>query len=109
MIIQLTPAAITQIKALLERQGKHGGHRLRVKIMGGGCSGLQYGLSFDDQTGEMDTIEDYDGVGVIVDPKSAIYLTGSTVDFEDTLMASGFKVNNPHATTTCGCGESFSV
>ena len=107
-MVQLTTAAIAQLRVLLNREDRHG-QRLRVKIIGGGCSGLQYGLSFDDQCGEMDMIEDYDGVGVIVDPKSAIYLTGSTVDFEDTLMASGFKVNNPHATTTCGCGESFSV
>ena len=107
-MVQLTTAAIAQLRVLLNREDRHG-QRLRVNIIGGGCSGLQYGLSFDDQYGEMDMIEDYDGVGVIVDPKSAIYLTGSTVDFEDTLMASGFKVNNPHATTTCGCGESFSV
>ena len=80
-----------------------------MKVVGGGCSGLQYQLSFDDQIRESDSAIDASGVRVIVDEKSALYLVGSTLDFVDTLQESGFKIQNPNAENTCGCGQSFAA
>lgn len=106
---EVTPSAAERIKALLDRDGRLDSHGLRMKVVGGGCSGLQYQLAFDDQVGEHDTAFDSNGVKVIVDEKSALYLTGSVLDFVDTLQESGFKMVNPNASSTCGCGESFSA
>ncbi len=106
-LIEVTESAAGQIRSLLEREGKVGSHGLRMKVVGGGCSGLRYELAFDDQVGETDTELDAGGVRVIVDEKSALYLVGTSLDFVDGLQESGFKMSNPNATTTCGCGESF--
>ena len=76
-------------------------------MVGGGCSGLRYELAFDERVGENDTELEIGGVRVIVDEKSALYLVGTTLDFVDTLQESGFKMINPQAKSTCGCGESF--
>jgi iron-sulfur cluster assembly protein len=108
-LIQVTEPAIRRIHELLEKEGKLETHGLRMKVIGGGCSGLRYELAFDDQVGERDTEIDSDGVRLIVDEKSALYLTGTVLDFVDTLQESGFKMNNPNATSTCGCGESFNA
>jgi len=78
--------------------------KLRIKVVGGGCSGLRYELMLDDCVSEDDTVIDK----VIVDQKSALYLTGSSLEYTDTIMESGFKILNPNATNTCGCGDSFS-
>jgi iron-sulfur cluster assembly protein len=78
-------------------------------VIGGGCSGLRYELAFDDQISDLDTEVAANGVRVIVDDKSALYLVDTTLDFVDTLQESGFKINNPNAESTCGCGESFGV
>jgi iron-sulfur cluster assembly protein len=108
-LIQVTPPAAERIHELLEKEGKAETHGLRLKVVGGGCSGLRYELAFDDQIGERDTELRVNGVRLIVDEKSALYLTGTELDFVDTLQESGFKMNNPNASTTCGCGESFNA
>ncbi len=107
-LLEVTESAADRIKQLLEREGKAGAtHALRVRVIGGGCSGLQYQLGFDDQIHEDDTVLSTGGVRVVVDEKSALYLSGTTLDFADSLMETGFKMKNPNAKTTCGCGESF--
>jgi iron-sulfur cluster assembly accessory protein len=106
-LINVTETAAERIRELLEKDGKLGTHGLRMKVIGGGCSGLRYELAFDDRVSEADTEVESSGVRVIVDDKSALYLAGTTLDFVDTLQETGFKMNNPNATSTCGCGESF--
>ncbi len=108
-MITVTEAAAARIGELLERDGKLESHGLRMKVVGGGCSGLQYELSFDDQLGELDTQIEAGGARVVVDEKSALYLAGSTLDFVDSLQESGFKIENPNANNTCGCGQSFAA
>ena len=106
-MIQVTPPAAERIRALLDKEGKLESHALRLKVVGGGCSGLRYELAFDERVNENDTELESGGVRVIVDEKSALYLVGTTLDFVDTLQESGFKMINPQAKSTCGCGESF--
>jgi len=106
-LIEVTTPAAERIRELLEKEGKQATHGLRMKVIGGGCSGLRYELAFDDKITEADTEVEASGVRVIVDDKSALYLVGTTLDFVDTLQESGFKMNNPNASSTCGCGESF--
>ncbi|MEE8508352.1 MAG: iron-sulfur cluster assembly accessory protein [Myxococcota bacterium] len=106
-LIEVTETAAERIRDLLEKEGKVESHGLRLKVVGGGCSGLRYELAFDDQIGDEDTELDQGGIRVIVDEKSALYLVGTTLDFVDTLQESGFKMLNPNAKNTCGCGESF--
>lgn len=106
-VVEVTPAAASRIKALLDREGKLETHGLRMKVVGGGCSGLQYQLGFDDRIGDADEVIEAGGARVFVDEKSALYLAGSSLDFVDTLQESGFKVVNPNAKDSCGCGQSF--
>ena len=106
-LVEVSESAAERLKELLDREGKLGTHALRMKVVGGGCSGLQYQLAFDDAVKETDTQVEAGGVRVIVDEKSALYLVGTTLDFVDTLQESGFKMENPNASSTCGCGESF--
>ncbi len=106
-LVSVTEAASEQIKRLLDTEGKIQTHALRMKVVGGGCSGLQYQLAFDDRDKEGDTQVTSGGVRVVVDEKSALYLMGTTLDYVDSLMESGFKIENPNAKTTCGCGQSF--
>jgi iron-sulfur cluster assembly protein len=106
-MIEVTEAAASQIKRLLDHEGKAESHALRMKVVGGGCSGLQYQLAFDDQVRDADHEVEAQGVRVLVDEKSALYLKGSSLDFVDTLMESGFKIVNPNAKSSCGCGQSF--
>ncbi len=106
-VLTITEAAAGKVKQLMERDGRDEGFGLRVKVVGGGCSGLQYQLMFDDQLSEWDQESEQNGVKVRVDTKSAVYLVGSTVDYVDDLNGSGFKIENPNATSTCGCGQSF--
>ena len=106
-LIDVTESAAQQIQHLLSKEGKVESHALRMKVVGGGCSGLRYELAFDDRIGDADTQVEAGGVRVIVDEKSALYLVGTTLDFVDTLQESGFKMENPNANSTCGCGESF--
>ena len=106
-VIQVTDPAAERIRDLLDKEGKRESHGLRLKVIGGGCSGLRYELAFDDRVNENDTELEVGGIRVLVDEKSALYLVGTTLDFVDTLQESGFKMHNPNAKTTCGCGESF--
>jgi iron-sulfur cluster assembly protein len=106
-VIEVTPPAAERIRDLLAKDGKLESHGLRLKVVGGGCSGLRYELAFDDRVNENDSELEVGGIRVIVDEKSALYLVGTTLDFVDTLQESGFKMVNPNAKSTCGCGESF--
>jgi iron-sulfur cluster assembly protein len=106
--VTLSEAALKEVKRLINVQGiTEGGLRLGVK--GGGCSGLSYTINFDEKIGQYDSVYDFDGVKVIVDAKSAIYLQGTQLDFQKDLMGGQFKFVNPNASKTCGCGESFSA
>lgn len=107
-LVTLTEAAVVEVKRLMDVQDlTEGGLRLGVK--GGGCSGLSYTINFDEKIGEFDTVCEQDGVKVIVDAKSAIYLEGMQLDYQKDLVSGGFKFINPNASKTCGCGESFSA
>lgn len=106
-LVTVTENAAERIKGLLDRDGKLASHALRMKVVGGGCSGLQYELAFDDSHRDDDQTLEVGGVRVVVDGKSALYLAGTTLDYVDSLQESGFKIENPNASTTCGCGQSF--
>lgn len=105
-MVTLTERAAGEITELLEKQSKQD-HALRVWVAGGGCSGFQYGMALDNELGEGDQTFESFGVKVFVDPMSMQYIDGAEIDFVDTLMGGGFKVNNPNAASTCGCGHSF--
>jgi len=107
-MITVTDTAVVKIKELLKRQESLS-HGLRMKVVGGGCSGLQYQLDFEKSPDEDDNTIESGGIRIFVDMKSALYLTGTELDYDDGLMGAGFKINNPNATNQCGCGESFSV
>ncbi len=107
-LIKLTTAAGAKVASLLNRQGRPGGV-LRVAVVGGGCSGLQYKMDLQDAPANRDILVESSGVRVVVDPKSALYVTGSELDYVDALQEGGFKVKNPNAATSCSCGESFSA
>lgn len=106
-IIALTPAAAAKIRTLMAEETDVS--VLRVAIEGGGCSGFQYGLGFDRGASEGDHEFECEGVAVVVDPFSAPYLKGATVDYLETIQESGFKIDNPNAVASCGCGHSFQV
>lgn len=107
-LIRVTAAAAEKVQTLLARQGRSGGV-LRVAVVGGGCSGLQYKMDLQDAPAPRDILVESAGIRVVVDPKSALYVTGSELDYVEALQGGGFKVKNPNATTTCSCGESFSA
>jgi iron-sulfur cluster assembly protein len=107
-LIKLTSNAAGKVTALLTKQGRPGGV-LRVAVVGGGCSGLQYKMDLQDAPASRDFLVESAGVKVVVDPKSALYVTGSELDYSDALSEGGFKVKNPNAATSCSCGESFSA
>jgi len=107
--IQLTPKAVEMVREVRTKEGFSEHHALRVSVVGGGCSGFSYQLTFDDQTQEGDTVTEYGGVRVLVDPTSAQYLVGTQIDFVSSLHGGGFKFSNPKATRTCGCGSSFNA
>lgn len=102
----LTPAAEAKLKELLQARNIPN-HGLRVFVAGGGCSGLQYGMAFEAQPREFDTVVDQNGVKLLIDPTSLMYLGGASIDFVDSLMGGGFKIDNPNAVSSCGCGHSF--
>ena len=106
--IILTPPAAKRLSIIMEGEGK-AGYALRLSVVGGGCSGLSYNLTFDDQQGEFDKIYESQGITIYCDLKSWLYLRGTEVDFSTDMLAGGFKLNNPNATRTCGCGTSFSA
>lgn len=105
-ILTVTPAATNTIKMLLEQRNIPN-HALRVFVSGGGCSGMQYGMAFEENANANDTVVHADGVRLVIDPTSLIYLEGATIDFVDSLMGGGFRIDNPNAVSSCGCGHSF--
>jgi len=108
-LIQLTERATKEIRRIIQEQNMSEATALRVGVKGGGCSGFSYTLGFDDQISEVDQLSEVEGVRVVCDPKSFLYLNGTQIDFEDNLMGRGFKFGNPNAAKSCGCGESFAV
>jgi iron-sulfur cluster assembly accessory protein len=107
-LVKVTPSAAQKVSSLLTRQGRPNGV-LRVAVVGGGCSGLQYKMDLQDGPANRDILVESSGIKVVVDPKSALYVTGSELDYVDALQEGGFKVKNPNAATSCSCGESFSA
>jgi iron-sulfur cluster assembly protein len=107
LLVSLTPAAAEKIRVLMAEDAEVS--VLRVAIEGGGCSGFQYGLGFDRGAQEGDHAFECEGVQVVVDPHSAQYLRGARVDYLETIQESGFKIDNPNAVASCGCGHSFQV
>ncbi len=106
--INLTASAIRKVRQLVTEE-ENEALKLRVYITGGGCSGFQYGFSFEEESAEDDAVIEAGGVTMLVDPMSYQYLVGSEVDYTEGLEGSRFVINNPNATTTCGCGASFSI
>src|SRR6266568_135387 len=106
-VINLTHSAADEVRSLLEKPENSGKH-LRVYVEQGGCSGMQYSMVFDEQRPD-DAVSELHGVAVLVDPFSAQYLRGAVVDFSDSLTAGGFKISNPNAAQSCGCGKSFAA
>jgi iron-sulfur cluster insertion protein len=106
--LRVSPSAVKKVKALVSEEDNPG-LKLRVFVTGGGCSGFQYGFSFDDSVADDDTVMEIEGAAVVVDALSIQYLQGSEVDYEEGLQGSRFTITNPNAKTTCGCGASFSL
>jgi iron-sulfur cluster insertion protein len=103
-----TDSAVTKVRELIEEEGNPG-LKLRVFVTGGGCSGFQYGFTFDEEVNEDDTALEKDGVTLLIDPMSYQYLMGAEIDYSEGLEGSQFVIRNPNATSTCGCGSSFSA
>lgn len=106
-MIEVTGTAVAKVKELLTADKKEG-YGLRIAVHGGGCSGFRYGLTFEDTQGPNDSVLEVGGLKVYMDAMSGLYLEGARVDYVDGLDGSGFKIDNPNATGTCGCGHSFS-
>lgn len=106
--VNFTPNAITKVKEIMAQQNPVPAG-LRVGVVGGGCSGFSYSMSFENGAGMMDKTFDFDGLKVFVDATSVMYLKGAVVDYVETLEGAGFKFENPNVKSTCGCGSSFSV
>jgi iron-sulfur cluster insertion protein len=107
-MITLTESAKNKIKDLLSEENNPR-IKLRVFVQGGGCSGFQYGFTFDEETSEDDFVLNDDGVELLIDSASGMYLQGATINYREELMGSNFSIENPNATTTCGCGSSFGI
>ncbi len=109
-MLTITDMAAKKIKSLMgeESDAQAGVQGLRVYVKGGGCSGYQYGMLLEEKISEDDTVVEMNGVKVIVDPQSMPLISGSVVDYSDSLQGAGFQIKNPQAKTTCGCGSSFS-
>jgi iron-sulfur cluster assembly protein len=106
-MITISPAAVSEVKRLLEKENKPE-LGLRIGVRSGGCSGMSYMLGFDTKKDD-DSVQTVEGISLFVDTKSAMYLEGTQLDYTDGLQGRGFTFNNPNATRSCGCGESFSV
>ena len=105
-ILNVTPTAVSIIKDLLAQRGIPN-HALRVFVTGGGCSGMQYGMAFQEAPEAGDTVVSSDGIRLLVDPTSMMYLRGARIDYVDSLIGGGFQIDNPNAVSSCGCGHSF--
>ena len=104
--LNVTPTAVDVVRGLLQER-EIPNHALRVFVSGGGCSGMQYGMAFEESPKEFDKVVEVEGVRLIIDPTSLMYLDGATIDFVDSLMGGGFRIENPNAVSSCGCGQSF--
>ncbi|MFN2484084.1 MAG: iron-sulfur cluster insertion protein ErpA [Candidatus Limnocylindria bacterium] len=107
-LVTMTPAAVQKVMELRTREGKEDA-ALRLFVKGGGCSGYSYGLAFDDKLGEGDLVEEHLGVRVFIDAYSQRLVDGAEIDYVDSLMGSGFAINNPNAVSSCACGSSFNT
>ncbi len=107
-MLKITPMAATKVQEFLQENGRPEAG-LRVRVVGGGCSGFQYQLALDDSASEDDEVFEQDGVKLFIDPRSFLYLDGTEIDYVEDIMGSGFRFNNPNSTGSCGCGESFQV
>jgi iron-sulfur cluster assembly protein len=107
--IIMTPAAVTEVKRLISEEEDNEGLMLRVGVQGGGCGGLSYVMAFDKDKNEYDRTLDFDGLTVVVDTKSLLYMAGTVIDFSKEILSGGFKFANPKSSRSCGCGTSFSV
>jgi iron-sulfur cluster assembly protein len=107
-LVMLTPLAAEKLQVIMKEKNLTA-HGLRVFIAGGGCSGFQYGMAFENTMEEGDFVFESNGVRLYVDPASAMYLEGAAVDYVDSLMGGGFRIENPNAVSTCSCGQSFSA
>ena len=105
-VVAMTSRAADKLKEIIAKQGRDD-LALRVYVTPGGCSGFSYGMTFAEGSEEDDTLVEQDGVRIVVDPMSAMYLKGSEIDFVDALMGGGFALRNPNAVSSCGCGQSF--
>lgn len=108
MLLSITESAAGKIKQITAKSGKEG-TPLRIQVVGGGCSGLSYQFGFAEEVGSKDKLIEQNGVKVALDPRTLLYIAGSELDYEQSLMKSGFRVKNPNAAVSCSCGESFSV
>jgi iron-sulfur cluster assembly accessory protein len=109
MSIILTPKAAEKVRELMQQPDQEDAQGLRVKVVGGGCSGMNYQLAFEREAGEEDKVFESEGVAIYVDPKSHLFINGISIDYQESMMGSGFAFSNPNATGTCGCGTSFSA
>ena len=107
-MLQMTPQAVEKVKALLAAENKDG-YGLRIAVRGGGCSGFEYGLTWENTAQALDQVLEFDGLKVYVDAISSPYVDVLNIDYVDSLAGSGFKIENPRATGSCGCGSSFSM
>jgi iron-sulfur cluster assembly accessory protein len=108
-MVHLTAKAVEMIRHTRQQEGLEEDNGLRVAVMGGGCSGFQYALDFERESRPTDTVLEFDGLKVYVDPVSARYLQGTTIDYVLGMQGAGFKFSNPNAVGSCGCGSSFAV
>ncbi len=106
--VVFTDSAVSKVRELIEEEGNQA-LKLRIYITGGGCSGFQYGFTFDENVNDGDTVVEKGGVNLLIDPMSFQYLVGAEIDYSEGLEGSHFVIRNPNASTTCGCGSSFSV
>jgi len=106
-MITLTASAADKLGGIMEQKGMKESHALRIFVKGGGCGGMQYGMTFDDSVREDDNVWDQHGMRVVVDGVSLFYVDGANIDYVDNLMGGGFHIDNPQASSSCGCGSSF--
>jgi len=106
-IVTLTAAAAEKLDTIMKEKGVRETHGLRVFVSGGGCSGLQYGMTFDDNPRPADSVFEQHGMRIIIDPQSRQYMEGASINYVDSLMGGGFHIENPNAVSSCGCGHSF--
>ncbi len=107
-IVTITPKAAAKVKEFMKQEGREDLY-LRVYVSGGGCAGLSYGMGFEETSEEDDFVIDDNGIKILIDSYSSEYLKGTTIDYIESLMGAGFKINNPNVTRTCSCGHSFST